>query len=134
MIDADNDLSFQHAIKVFDSHNLEYNIREGGAMMWVQGPSGAVYSYYPTTHRWAPRWLKGKHYRAKSTEDFLERFVFKSDDRQSTYTEIMTTTFRTDHDVTMSDLVNYIWDDFEGGISKTEVISKLMKLVWKEVK
>jgi len=134
MIDADNDLSFKHAIEVFESHNLEYDVKEGAAMIWVQGRSGKVYSYYPTTHRWAPRSLRGKHYRAKSTEDFLERFVFRGDERKESYAKVLKTTFRLDHEATMSDLVNYIWDDFDGGVSKTEVISNLMKLAWNEVK
>jgi len=57
---------------------VEYSLREGAAMLWVDY-LGERYAYYYTTGRWSP-WIKeglpSKHYRAINIKDFMERFVF----------------------------------------------------------
>jgi hypothetical protein len=57
---------------------VEYNLREGGAMLWIIYDN-RTYAYYYTTGRWAPKAAKGlprKHYHALDIKDFMERFVF----------------------------------------------------------
>jgi hypothetical protein len=130
-IDAENDLSFKSAVEVLSKYGLSYEIKSGASMMWVQSPNGKVYAYYPTTHRWAPRHLKGKHYRAKSTEDFIERFVLKGDERLNDYREVTKKVFNVQApDLSVSDLVEYCWEEFESGTSKTEVKRHLYKFLW----
>ena len=131
----ENDLSLEHAKEVFDHHGLTYDVKLGGSMMWVRSKQGKVYGYYPTTHRWAPRHLRGKHYRAKSTEDFIQRFVFKGDEKKEKYLEIVKEKFGVDTDKSsMSDLVFYIWDCFEGGASKTQALSEVQDMMWNHVR
>jgi len=131
----ENDLSLEHAKEVFDHHGLTYDVKLGGSMMWVRSKQGKVYGYYPTTHRWAPRHLRGKHYRAKSTEDFIQRFVLKGDEKKEKYLEIVKEKFGVDTDKSsMSDLVFYIWDCFEGGASKTQALSEVQDMMWNHVR
>jgi len=132
---GENDLSLEHAKEVFDSYGLTYDVKLGGSMMWVRSKQGNVYGYYPTTHRWAPRHLRGKHYRAKSTEDFIQRFVLKGDERKEKYSEIVEEKFGVDTDKSsMSDLVFYIWDCFDGGNSKTQALSEVQDMMWNHVR
>ena len=131
----ENDLSLEHAKEVFDHHGLTYDVKLGGSMMWVRSKQGKVYGYYPTTHRWSPRHLRGKHYRAKSTEDFIQRFVLKGDEKKEKYLEIVKEKFGVDTDKSsMSDLVFYIWDCFEGGASKTQALSEVQDMMWNHVR
>jgi hypothetical protein len=57
---------------------VEYSLREGATMLWVDY-SGERYAYYYTTGRWSP-WIEeglpSKHYRSINIKDFMERFVF----------------------------------------------------------
>lgn len=135
MIDAKNDLSFQHAERVLKERGYTYEVKEGGAMMWVQSKSGKVYAFYPTTYRWAPRNLRGKHYRAKSVEDFLDRFVERGDDEQEKFKSLVeSATGVPNSNATLYDLIHYIYDDFESGKSVGQVCSEIHKLFWQEVK
>tara|TARA_R110000850_G_scaffold123931_1_gene241825 strand:+ start:75 stop:503 length:429 start_codon:yes stop_codon:yes gene_type:complete len=129
----DDDLSLTHAKKVFDNYGLSYDIKLGGSMMWVQSKSGKVYGYYPTSHRWAPRHLRGKHYRAKSTEDFVERFVLKGDERAAAYRDFTKRSYEVHKDANLGDLVSYIWECFDSGMSEYATSQDVGLLVWNHV-
>ena len=132
---SEDDISFEHARKVFDSYGLKYEQKLGGSMMWVQSKTGNIYGYYPTTHRWAPRHLRGKHYRAKSTEDFVERFVLKGDERKNAYNDFVEESFGVNvNESSMADLVFYIWDEFDGGATKTSVLTDIQNKIWDHIR
>jgi len=134
MIDAENDLSFQYAEKILKERGYTYEIKEGGAMMWVQSKAGKVYAFYPTTYRWAPRNLRGKHYRAKSVEDFLDRFVETGDaKRESFNTLVENATGVPKSNATLYELIHFIYDDFESGKSVGQVCSEVHKMFWEVV-
>ena len=131
----ENDLSLEHAKKVFDGYGLSYDVKLGGSMMWVQSKAGNVYGYYPTTHRWAPRHLRGKHYRAKSTEDFVERFVLKGDERKNAYSDFVKESYGVDTEKAgLSDLVFYIWEGFDSGMTKSAVLTDVQNLIWEHIR
>ena len=128
-----DDLSLVHAKKVFDSYGLAYDVKLGGSMMWVQSKAGIVYGYYPTTHRWAPRSLRGKHYRSKSTEDFVERFVIRGDERKNAFTDFIRHSYGVNSESHLGDLVSYIWECFDSGLSEYATLSDVQGLVWKHI-
>ena len=125
MIDTENDLSFQHAEKVLTDRGYTYEVKAGASMMWVQSKTGKVYAFYPTTCRWAPRYLKGKHYRAKSVEDFLERFVEPTDEQENKIVDRVeeSTGVKKDNG-SLYDLIHYLWDEFESGKSVGQVVKE----------
>ena len=127
---VEEDFSFKHAAEVFDRYNLEYQTKEKGYMMWVSDGNGKVYSYYPTTHRWAPRHMKGSHYRAKSTEDFVERFVLGNTKKEGAFKDMVSYKFNLHQDAALYDLVLYIYEAFDQGDSIGKVQSDIHKLMW----
>jgi hypothetical protein len=132
---TDIDLSFKHATEVFDKYGLEYDIKYGGSMMWVSDGVGKVYAYYPTTHRWAPRSVKGKHYRAKSTEDFVQRFVLDNKERGEVFNDMLRYKFNIDTEhSSLNDLVDIIYDAFESGDDSYKVKGDVYKMLWGGIK
>lgn len=128
-MDCETDISFKKAAEVFDEHGIEYQIKDGGHMMWV-AYGDKVFAYYPTTHRWAPRHLRGKHYRASSTKDFVERFVLKGEEDQKAYREYLKVNYNLIDDKAVFDLVDLVYEMFEDGIGVGQIRSDVNKMLW----
>ena len=127
----EGDLSFKHAMEVFDKYGLEYEVKSGAYMMWVSDGVGRVYAYYPTTHRWAPRNVRGKHYRAKSTEDFVQRFVLGNKERRIVFNEMLKHKFNIDtENSSLGDLVEIIYEAIEEGDDLWKVKGDIWKMMW----
>ena len=79
---SEDDPFVVEALEVFDKGGYKYSLRLGGSMVWVASKTGRRYSFYPTTGRWAPYGTRGKHYRSKGAQDFIDRFVKPSDEKR----------------------------------------------------
>ena len=69
--------SAEYAMDYLDSKGIEYELKEGGSMLWVYKKNKA-YAYYYTTGRWAPYSSGGypsKHFQSKGIADFVNRFL-----------------------------------------------------------
>lgn len=83
----DTNETMEDASNFLKEKGIEYEEKRGGSMIWIHYQY-QLYSYYPTTGKWAP-WNEGgypdKHYASKGIEDFYTRFLladkpkFKSD-------------------------------------------------------
>ena len=66
----------EYVMDYLDSKGIEYELKEGGSMLWIYKKSKA-YAYYYTTGRWASCTKGGypsKHFRSKGIVDFINRF------------------------------------------------------------
>lgn len=73
----DTDETMEDASNFLKEKGIKYEEKKEGSMMWIDYKH-KLYSYYPTTGRWAP-YNKGcypdKHYTSKGIEDFYTRFL-----------------------------------------------------------
>ena len=71
--------SAEYCMEYLDSKGIEYELKEGGSMLWVYKENKKAYSYYYTTGRWAPYSSSGypyKHFRSRGIADFVNRFFY----------------------------------------------------------
>lgn len=74
----------EFVMNYLDSLGIEYELKQGGSMLWIYNNDRA-YAYYYTTGRWAP-YKRGSmpsvHFSSKGIADFVERFLTKYDKKE----------------------------------------------------
>lgn len=123
MLDC-NDPMLLRAIKAFEEHNYEYELKLGASMMWVKSHADKWFAFYPTTGRWAPFGVKGLHYRSRSVEDFIERFLKRDDQSQARLKQILPEEVSA---VSLIEFVDYLYEKVEEGYSKYHIVTELTK-------
>ena len=80
----DTNQTVEFVMDYLDSKGIEYELKQGGSMLWVYNNDKA-YSYYYTTGRWSPYKrgsLPNMHFSSKGIMDFVERFLTKYDKKE----------------------------------------------------
>jgi hypothetical protein len=120
MLDVDDPM-LKIAEDVFTSRGVEFELKLGAAMMWVKGKD-RWYAFYPTTGRWCPYGMRGKHYRSKGPEDFLDRFAMKGSEAREAIESLKPQEF---NKVSMKDVIFWVYERFEEGKSEWDVLREM---------
>jgi len=124
----DTNESLDEVTKYLEDLEIDYEIVEKIAMLWIYH-NEKQYCYYYTTGRWGTYslvWPPVKHYSSKGIKDFLDRFVFDN-------------TKRPDFEKIESDIDSMILNDIKDagkeGTTQKKVLKKYQDLEeWKLIK
>lgn len=103
------------ALEIFDKEGLSYIPMLKGGMVWVDSKSGRRYAFYPTTGRWSNYGNRKNHYRSRGAQDFVDRFVKKSEEEKKQVEDGLKGIIPTGCTCSLEELLLYAFEQFEEG-------------------